>query len=121
MALAAVHKAFYRHFYRQSAEHQHWRGFPGGFAKTHLSRSIDVYRLPRPSPTPSTPDGVPTHNERHRPEQTTLHYRVQRRAASFIAIHTEASTGAKISQRLKARIRRLPRMRPCWRTAWTQA
>jgi hypothetical protein len=33
-------------------------GFGGIFAKTHLSRSIDIYRLPRPrtaSPTPSTP------------------------------------------------------------------
>ncbi len=35
----------YRHFYRQSAEHQHWRGFAGDSAKTHLSRSIEDYRL----------------------------------------------------------------------------
>jgi hypothetical protein len=35
----------YRHLYRQIATHQHWRGFPGGFAKTHLSRSIEIYRF----------------------------------------------------------------------------
>jgi len=32
-------------FCRQSAERQHWRGFPAGSAKTHLSRSIEDDRL----------------------------------------------------------------------------
>ncbi len=38
---------FYRHFYRQSVRHQHWRGFPGDSTKSDLSRSIDIYRLRR--------------------------------------------------------------------------
>ena len=35
---------FYRHFYRQPVRHQHWRRFPGGSVKAHLSRSIEIYR-----------------------------------------------------------------------------
>ena len=45
---------FCRHFYRQPARHQHWRGLPAGSAKSDLSRSIDIYRLPRRLQTPST-------------------------------------------------------------------
>jgi hypothetical protein len=39
-------------------------------------------------------DGAPVHDERHRPEQTTLYRLVQQHMASFIA-HTEARTGAE--------------------------
>ena len=53
-ALASAPQIFTVIFTVNDVDHQHWRGFPGGLAKTHLSRSIEVYRLPRPSPTPST-------------------------------------------------------------------
>jgi hypothetical protein len=46
------------------------------------------------------PDGAPLHNERHRPEQTTLYRLVQQLAASFIA-HTEASTGSELPRFIK--------------------
>jgi hypothetical protein len=41
------------------------------------------------------PDGVPLHDARHRPEQTTLYRLVQRHAVSFIA-HTEVGTGSRL-------------------------
>jgi hypothetical protein len=46
------------------------------------------------------PDGAALHDERHRPEQTTLYRLVQQHAASFIA-HTEASTGAELPRFVK--------------------
>ncbi len=41
-------------------------------------------------------DGAPAYYDRHRPKQTTLYRLVQQHAASFI-VHTEASTGSKLT------------------------
>ena len=46
------------------------------------------------------PFGAPLHDERHRPEQATLHRLVQQHAASFNA-HTQASTGAELPRFIK--------------------
>lgn len=45
---------FYRHFYRQGGRLQHWRRFAGDTKKSHLSKSIDIYRLPNASSIAST-------------------------------------------------------------------
>ena len=49
---------------------------------------------------PRAPDGAPVHDGRHRPEQTTLYFLVQQRAACFIT-HTEANTGAELPRFIK--------------------
>jgi hypothetical protein len=41
-------------FPRQPVRHRHWRGLPGDSMKTDLSRSIEIDRLQRPSPSPLT-------------------------------------------------------------------
>jgi hypothetical protein len=46
------------------------------------------------------PDGAPVHDERYRPEQTTLYSLVQQHAASFIA-HTHASTESALPRFIK--------------------
>ncbi len=46
------------------------------------------------------PDGITVHDERHRPEQTTLYRLVQQDAVSFIA-YIEASTGAELPRFIK--------------------
>ena len=48
------------------------------------------------------PDGAPVHDERHRPEQTTLYRLVQQHVATFIA---------DLPQNVQGRVRRLPRVR----------
>jgi len=52
-ATEAAPRKFTVSFKRQSAEHQHWRGFAGDPAGSDLSRSIDIYRLQEPSWTSS--------------------------------------------------------------------
>lgn len=46
------------------------------------------------------PDGAPLHEERHRPEQTTLYCLVQQHAAGFIA-HTEVNIGGELPRLIK--------------------
>ena len=46
------------------------------------------------------PDRAPVHDERHRPEQTSLYRLVQQHAAGFTT-HTEASTGAELPRFIK--------------------
>lgn len=47
------------------------------------------------------PDDAPLHDERHRPEQTTLYRLVPQHAASFIT-HTATSTGAELPRLIQA-------------------
>jgi hypothetical protein len=47
----------------------------------------------QPNPSIRAPDGTPVHDERHRPEQTTLYGLVQQHAATFFE-QTESAAGA---------------------------
>ena len=47
------------------------------------------------------PDGAPVHDERHRPEQTTLYRLVQQHAATFFEQASGRTAGADLPQFVK--------------------